>query len=133
MEHLFRIWDMEVSPNKMVYLESNLPYKITLGGSVVYNDVYVNKCELMRAIGMQDKNKNTIFEGDILKTSVIDGGKHILVQSPQWFICDAFTVFGYHNLYSFSNEDRSKEISQLVQQSEIVGNKWENPELLDLL
>lgn len=118
----FRIW--EINNKKMIY-----QYEDRL-------DKFFNKLSfplhwgnLMQCTGLKDKNGKLIFEGDILKQEhygcpvVV---KHINgIEINGFMLEDAYIMNGVvgKNLLTFGSRRASK--------STIVGNIYENPELLD--
>ena len=76
----------------------------------------LDKCILMQFTGLYDKNKKPIFEGDLLS----DGAGHDMVEWDKENAC--FTLGD-----NFQNGDGGLTWDVL----EIVGNAFENPELLD--
>lgn len=106
----FRVWDKE---NKTM-----LVYPIyELDGEGLKDDIY---SELMQYTGINDKNGKEIYEGDILYTKLTDkmgnkaGGTYLTVEFANYPAITGFNV----NLRTTNNR-------------EIVGNIYENPELLE--
>lgn len=98
-----------------------------------YDSVLVNPETVGQYIGIKDKNDNRIFEGDIVKF-------HAYRYEPDWI--GTVTYDDRNALYLFVGVlpyryDSSHESNFEVQISakdkdtfEIIGNKWDNPELL---
>jgi len=77
-----------------------------------------NRYELMQFTGLKDKNGKEIYEGDILnlpKTSYHLSFKVEVVFQDGSFVGDSFLA---------------KDLGELASKSEIIGNIYENPELL---
>jgi uncharacterized phage protein (TIGR01671 family) len=74
--------------------------------------------ELMQSTGLKDKNGTEIYEGDIIKNSYDE------IYTVKWFDASFYLEekynggFDYHELYF---EDNKK----------VIGNIYENPELLE--
>lgn len=121
----FRAW----GENKMMYpeqMDTNLLI-ITPVGKICYvipSTEYSNKeliwtdYKLMQYTGLKDKNGKEIYEGDIVKT--VHGNEIYKVeyhQSTFMYIGKERNQYPNHNLSS---------------NSEIIGNIYENPELLNV-
>ena len=80
-------------------------------------EVYLHEVELMQYTGLKDKNGKEIYEGDIVKTEVIGVGlrdcKVIYDDYEQRFMA----VYGTTKI-------------KLSDSMEVIGNIYENPELL---
>jgi len=92
--------------------------KISLRNNCVYFDgEWWEDCELMQCTGLHDKNGVEIFEGDILKEGISIGKVEYSKSS--------------FNIQWFSNKDFwSAWLEHHSEHCEIVGNIYENPELL---
>ena len=79
-----------------------------------------SKIELMQFTGLKDKNEKEIFEGDVLK-------------SNEYFWKGSNIVVHYHKGGFFPFRFECQESSDLLlsENSEIIGNIYENPELLE--
>jgi len=79
--------------------------------------------KLMQYTGLKDKNGVEIYEGDILQVPVKDGNKYKIV-----FNDGGFTVV---NLDSASARPASNDYLKVyAAQEEVIGNIYQNPELL---
>ena len=109
----FRAWDKK---EERMFIPHNID---TIGiltvakhsdGSGILNE---NDIEIMQYTGLKDKNGKEIYEGDILRN-----GQRVF----DVHYCDSIAQFE-HGGKSFVDIDASK--------TEIIGNIYENPELLD--
>lgn len=115
----FRVWN----ENKMFYGTDDL-YSLVNALKLMEMP---NKMQWMQFTGLKDANGKEIYEGDIIAWD----GDTIVVESPRWYVCDAFDEYGYHNLGSFRDDyGRDDEPSRVVRQGEVIGNIYENPKLL---
>lgn len=118
----YRAWDKEfkemVQVDALVFDEQIIKatYK---NGNVVKEDLknYV----LMQSTGLTDKNGKEIFEGDILgtKDGLLDGIVKYNSDLGMW----ANSLLRYNNFERLCNVANSREI---------IGNIWEDGELLDV-
>lgn len=124
----FRAWDKNTK--EMVVIRTiDLERDGTIGCVVDYSDINldVSECVLMQSTGLKDKNGVEVFEGDIVKRSKGEVGYIAYLQQEAGFVvvqkrCDY--RLGHRNtgeLYDTANEHQ------------IIGNIYENPELLEEL
>ena len=110
----FRIWDKE--NKKMINLGridiADGSCSPTIFGNVFYD--YWNDVELMQYVGCKDKNNKEIYEGDIVKTKEHMGQ---IIYSKGMFFIDVKGDF-YLPIYN---------VSEFM---EVIGNIYENPELI---
>ena len=116
----FRVWDNE--RNAMLNSKSvDIDFfegKIEITSDTIrYDEVYTDEIkdfELMQYVGCKDKNNKEIYEGDIVKTK-----EHIgqIIYSKGMFFIDVKGDF-YLPIYN---------VSEFM---EVIGNIYENPELL---
>ena len=122
----FRVWDNE--RNAMLNSKSvDIDFfegKIEITSDTIrYDEVYTDEIkdfELMQYIGVKDKNGREIYEGDII-TITLDTGNVITgsvgMNNGQWSIK---YYDRYYSLVSIWYE----------MQPEVIGNIYENPELI---
>ena len=98
-----------------IYFEDGLP---------VERDIYTygfNNIELMLSTGFTDKNGKEIFVGDIIDSE--DGILAGVVELRQDLGVFVSTLIKYNNFERLCN---------VVDSTHIIGNIWENPELLEV-
>ena len=116
----FRVWDNErnVMFNSKSVDINFFKGKIEITSDTIrYDEVYTDEIkdfELMQYVGCKDKNNKEIYEGDIVKTK-----EHIgqIIYSKGMFFIDVKEDF-YLPIYN---------VSEFM---EVIGNIYENPELL---
>ena len=116
----FRVWDNERNTmfnSKSVDIDF-FEGKIEITSDTIrYDEVYTDEIkdfELMQYVGCKDKNNKEIYEGDIVKTK-----EHIgqIIYSKGMFFIDV-------------KEDFYLPIYNVTEFMEVIGNIYENPELL---
>ena len=130
----FRAWDKKTKTMSIGFtlreIESDFGHQITTPDFFV-----VDECEIQQFTGLQDKNGKDIYEGDICRNHIYntldklhvvewrDGvfRKSLDQQGPEWLAEKPMFVFKplYNSNLIFSND-----------QIEVIGNIYENPELL---
>ena len=121
----FRAWDKE--GGRMVYLE---PYLyLNHKGNFEYVDgpdleTSERDYPVMQFTGLKDKNDKEIYEGDIIKIKPSDGMNLDLIEEIKWV--DQNNWLGKNcPVNGFVNHESIYKIKP-----EIIGNIYENPELL---
>jgi len=83
----------------------------------------------LKCTGLEDKNGNLIYQGDILKESYVwENKKETDITVVEWLESGAsFAMLhiGFQNDFTYFNEN-DVDLSNF----EVIGNKYENPELL---
>lgn len=120
----FRAWDKQ---NKCWFspVESNLWLNICIpSGELICGDTGSDEgqdadftFEISQFTGLKDKNGKEIYVGDIVKNGY--SGLFLIESCAGGFQCKYLDNLGIW------------QIAVLNSQCEIVGNKWENPNLLD--
>lgn len=127
----YRAWD---STKKEMFKDT---FAITESGQVVVVEqefvtsipdyVFVDHLVIMQSTGLHDKNGKEVFEGDILG---IDTDEEIVNVNIFWD--------SKHALFMFESKKYNEEelLAELVEDNtypfEIIGNIYENPELLEV-
>lgn len=84
---------------------------------------------LMQSTGLHDKNGKEIFEGDVITNGIdiVDIKKH---QTLGFYTI----IYGRESFFgdSISIEKFEEDVEEFTQTTEIIGNIYENPELLEV-
>lgn len=105
----FRAWD--IVNKKMIQWESSFFGDVVWG---MTGDKYVE----MQFTGLKDKNGKEIYEGDIVKLE-------------QWNPSIAEVVFDRGGFcFRFKKDDTYYPDGKYLEEGEVIGNIYENPELL---
>ena len=125
-EYKFRYWDtFDKKEPKMVYFNFN---KLLAG------TVYPGKETVMQYTGLTDKNGKDIYEGDIV--SYLDGNEW---STESGYECEEFLNRGVINFdteyarYDVTNKEGVdyEDVFEGGGDFEVLGNIYENPELLN--
>ena len=107
------VGDLDTS-YKLVYLEEDNGYRC---------EIDFDEIELMQSTGLKDKNGKEIFEEDIVKFTITNGFDYVV---------DEFGTVKYKlGAFYILNGLTEYIISDIhIDEIEVVGNIYENPELL---
>lgn len=99
---------------------------------LIDESMFPNRFELMQYTGLHDKNGREIYEGDILKVTGEDSESY--VATVKWFGDEGYPAFDLAGI----PETRFYDANVLatifqggVETCEVIGNIFENPELLE--
>lgn len=136
----FRAWDKKRKsmfvPDSFVFDENtgeimSVWRKGTDGETIGGLDPRKGRLILMQSTGLHDKNGRSIYEGDTLKVTGVDGGSY--VASVRWFSDEGYPAFDLGSIpeTSFYGANTLATIFQGgVETCEVIGNIFENLELL---
>lgn len=143
MEYKFRLWD--ITDKKMIYSHNTWDSGIDpLNLSELYYP-YGNSYILLQFSGFLDINENEIYEGDILTATEREQGKNNGYKRIDMvrLLAGGFKIFG-RPMVDFNTKDSSRiiknckwrnstrfnDLYQELVNFKIIGNAYENPELL---
>ncbi|HEV0026025.1 TPA: hypothetical protein VW660_000681 [Streptococcus pneumoniae] len=99
------------------------------GEWIVNNDIH-----LMQSTGLKDKNMVEIFEGDVISRN---SGMPSVVKFGKWIYEEDFGYkiknIGFHLNSSYDDDEsfQAMDYEDIRKNYEIIGNIYENPELLE--
>lgn len=121
----YRAWHRELGrmmPIKNMWFQDGSVEELELNDTVMndYITAYPDEIELMQSTGFKDKNGKEIFEGDILgtKNGLLNGVVEYRTDLGMWT----------NSLIRYNNFER---LCNIAGDREILGNIYENKELLD--
>ncbi len=125
----FRVWDKE---NKQILDVQELDYGDSYNGqpmirTTMYNDYFdTEDMILMQYTGLKDKNEKEIYEGDILEYKT----REYLTDE---IYCKNFVVKWNQKTASYilRNSETTLSLNYVYLTSEVIGNIYDNPELLE--
>lgn len=128
----FRIWDVE---NKEMLKVQELDFEPTFyGGRIAirpdqYNDYFdTEDMILMQYTGLHDKNGKEIYEGDIVRCKKYIGGNFVDYCIEKGFVEFKDGEFGLHRKQGYYQS--LKKFLEYDYELEVIGNIYDNPELL---
>ena len=98
--------------------------KILAGWFSTSNVVEVKKDTICQCTGLKDKNGKLIWENDIVKGKYYDIGKSHRHIGQVKYVCEAYKVVGVKQYTGYH--------AHLDGSYEVIGNKFDNPELLEV-
>ena len=132
----FRFWH---TPSKKMLdcygFNEHYTFADTLDGiGTEYNPCKTSDCVLMQCTGLRDKNGKLIYEGDILRVNT--GGRDTSGYGVvEYLQCGCkFIVTGYLDNPSGYYPRKKGELCRNLEEwlcTEVIGNIYENPELLE--
>lgn len=127
----FRAWD---KVNKIMQYSGIIwgDYDFPALSELNYGDNIYNLSNLMQYTGLKDKNGKEIYEGDIIPIVIEDLGRSIkTVNGVVKFKQGQWNIEYFH---PFQKEMYICNLYRLLErrEKEVLGNIYENPELLDI-
>ena len=123
----FRVWDNKLKEWEYYILPQDAGYMAGRFTKKNDKEKRFEKETLMQYTGLKDTNGKEIFEGDILEfkqyTHSKDKNKIHKWTKEVKFETEKVGVYGYANFTGFNTTDFDVE-------HEIIGNRFENPELI---
>ena len=113
-----------VEVNDTYLIITNHASKILAGWFSTSNVVEVKKDTICQCTGLKDKNGKLIWENDIVKGKYYDIGKSHRHIGQVKYVCEAYKVVGVKQYTGYH--------AHLDGSYEVIGNKFDNPELLEV-
>ena len=113
-----------VEVNDTYLIIPNHARKILAGWFSTSNVVEVKKDTICQCTGLKDKNGKLIWENDIVKGKYYDIGKSHRHIGQVKYVCEAYKVVGVKQYTGYH--------AHLDGSYEVIGNKFDNPELLEV-
>lgn len=132
--------DGEVNSVKVKYPEDTIPPVVTYKKNDEKFWIDDDCIKLMQYTGLKDKNGEEIYEGDIVKSKMylpIGDGSRERVLSDKGVMCyDKLGILAiktdeYNEKPCYSDFFHTIELSDCEFEIEVIGNIYENPELLE--
>ena len=126
------------SPNHKMYLVSNIEWDLDGRIWVTADDgkngieLMDEEAHLMEYTNLKDKNGREIYESDILKVTAEDGESY--VATVKWFGDEdypAFDLAGIPAPWSYDANALATIFQEGIETCEVIGNIWDNPDLLE--
>ena len=130
----FRAWDNELGRMmsiKNIWFQDSSLEELELNDAVMNDCItaYPDEIELMQSTGLKDKNGKEIFEGDI-----ITNGQNVMCMKRHNTL--GFYVEEKGEVEFIAGcavlEDFEEDAKEIADRLEIIGNIYENPELLEV-
>ena len=128
----FRVWDHNTDtmmiPDNFEFLDGEIDWieAVREAGPQSGIDGYPGQFDVMQYIGLRDKNGRSIYEGDIVKM-------HQVMLSPDDKIgwVEYTAQYGYSIRFGNRRCRQSDWANDEGTKYEVIGNIWENPELME--
>ena len=130
----FRVWDKnthDIVGIKTIDLEKDGSIGCIVDFSGINLDI--SECVIMQSTGLKDKNGVEVFEGDVVKVSDGSNEEDSYISVVKNYAGEGYPAFDIEAPGSWYYE--SNILSTIMggdyETIEVIGNVWENPELLE--
>ncbi|EGO2631659.1 hypothetical protein IET32_001516 [Enterococcus faecalis] len=92
-----------------------------------------DEVEIMQSTGVKDKNGVEIFEGDVVKVTDVESGKYSYISAVKNYSNEGYPALDieYPPTYYYESNVLSAIMCNGFETIEVIGNVWDNPELLE--
>ena len=104
-------------------------YFIDKEGTLEASTFYLCDCEIVQYTGLKSKNGKEIYEGDIIRYTFHIGPREWpgIVHEVEW---SDSNLTGFHPFIDYDVDADGNECCVIPDSIEVIGNIYENPELL---
>ncbi len=138
--HKYRVWD-SVEKRYLRECEAvmlGMDGKIYLPSDNKWLSDEQGRYVVERCVGLKDKNDNPIYKGDVVEfdnETLMDAyGDETLVETMNRAVLKKYTLVDFLSNYSYCESmlrDDKILLKEMVKSIKIIGNIYENPELLE--
>ncbi|EMW6167207.1 TPA: YopX family protein [Enterococcus faecalis] len=92
-----------------------------------------DEVEIMQSTGVKDKNGVEMFEGDVVKVTDGESEEDSYISIVKNYSNEGYPAFDieYHPTYHYDSNVLSAIMCNVFETIEVIGNVWDNPELLE--
>lgn len=126
------VWQIEYVTDSIIYLNDSFtfnPYTNVAGSSYAKAKIY-----LMQSTGLKDKNGDDIFEGDVVRRTHLFDGSFDKTYIGEIIYDKEYARYVISRPQKYT-EPRTEDLRNILSTTsiyEVIGNVYQNPELLEV-